>query len=312
MNSLKPNNRRQFLKNSSLAAFALGVGKNNHSPKNTEQEIDCDKTTKDAYGAGPFYTANPPQLTDNQLAKADEPGERMIISGQVKTLDCTQVITGAIVDIWHANHEGAYDNVGYNLRGTVVSNDQGFYIFETIKPGKYLNGNSYRPSHIHVKITAPGFDTLTTQIYFEGDSDIPGDAAASITEGQYDATNRIISLKEENGKLNGTWDIVIDGNGTNTGLQDIHLNKGMIYNISPNPFTDKIEIFYGVFQESKVNISIFDLQGREMAKLEEKILSPEKYTAVWNAGSYMPSGHYFIVLKINDLQVHYLKILKIS
>ena len=311
MKDKKSNNRRQFLKNSSLAAFALGVVNKPVNIEKSKQTEDCEKTTKDYYGQGPFYTSNPPTLTDNQLAKADEPGERMVISGQVRTLDCSKVIAGALVDIWHANDAGDYDNDGYNLRGTVTSNDQGFYMFETIRPGKYLNGSQYRPSHIHFRITPPGFDTLITQLYFEGDTDIPADAAASITEGINDARNRIIPLTEENGKLTGTWDIIVDGIGTPTGLQNIHLDKGMIYNVSPNPFTDQIEIYYGVFEHSKVNIAIFDLQGREMARLEERTLSPEKYTAVWNANAYMPNGHYFIVLKINDLQVHYLKIIKI-
>jgi catechol 1,2-dioxygenase len=32
-----------------------------------------------------------------------------------------------------------------------------------------LNGAQYRPAHIHVKVSAPGFQTITTQLYFEGD-----------------------------------------------------------------------------------------------------------------------------------------------
>jgi len=309
MKDQKSNNRRQFLKNSSLAAFALGVDNNLIKTEKSNQKEDCNKTTLDAFGVGPYYTPNPPALTDNKLAKAEEPGERIVISGQVRTLDCSKVIAGVLIDIWHADDAGAYDNAGYNLRGTVTSNDQGFYMFETIRPGKYAN----RPSHIHFKITPPGFETLITQLYFEGDTSIPTDPAASFTDAPFDARERIIPLKEENGKLVGTWDIIVDGQGitTSTGLQNIHLDKGMIYNVSPNPFTDQIEIFYGVFEHSKVNIAIFDFQGREMAKLEEQTLSPEKYTAVWNANAYMPSGHYFIVLKINDLQVHYLKIVKV-
>ena len=122
-------------------------------------------------------------------------------------LDCTEVIPNAVIDIWHANAEGDYDNTGgYHLRGKTTSNESGIYIFETIKPGKYLNGDTFRPAHIHVKITAPDYPTLTTQIYFTGDEDIPGDPAASVTSGVYDATNRILeTTTNTDGKLELNW-----------------------------------------------------------------------------------------------------------
>ena len=55
-----------------------------------------------------------------------------------------------------------------------------------------------------------------TQLYFQGDPHIPTDAAASITSGSFDATNRIIPLiSNSNGELEGTWDIIIDGDRVN-------------------------------------------------------------------------------------------------
>jgi len=279
-----------------------------------KQNVDlCTTTTPDYYGEGPFYTNNPPLIVNNALVPITEPGERMIISGRIYNLDCSQVIPNAVVDIWHANHNGQYDNVGYNLRGYTVSNNQGFYIFETIKPGKYLNGAQYRPSHIHFKITPPDFPTLTTQLYFEGDTDIDADAAASIETGTYNASDRIINLNlNSDNVLEGTWDIIINGNGTDvdTGMQDLHLNKGMIYEVSPNPFFEELRVFYGVFKRAKIGLIVFDLQGNTVAVLEETTLSPEKYTAVWQPDPALPKGHYFVVLKINDLQVHYKKVIK--
>lgn len=307
-------NRRQFLKNSSLLALgsallpSLVKGSELESSKTIEA---CDPTTLDFYGEGPFYTANPPSMQNGQLASSTEPGSRMIISGRVFNLDCTQAIPNATIDVWHADDAGNYDNTGFNLRGQTTANSQGFYLFETIKPGKYLNGSTFRPSHIHFKISAPGFPTLTTQLYFQGDSSIPGDAAASITSGQFDASSRIIPLTTNGqGILEGTWDIVIDAQGSGLGLADLHINNGIIYSASPNPFTDQVEINYGVFKDSKVGLAVYDLQGRMVAQLEEKELSSEKYTAVWNPDLSLPKGHYFVALSVNDLQVHHLKILK--
>lgn len=308
------NSRRQFLRNASLASLGLGLApalsKGFAAPVPEAGEA-CDKTTLDYFGEGPFYTANPPALTNGQLAGTSEPGTRIIVTGRVHTLDCTQVIPSTTIDVWHANDAGQYDNSGYNLRGVVQSNAQGFYLFETVKPGKYLNGSQYRPSHIHFKITPPGFPTLTTQLYFQGDSSIANDPAASITTGQYDASSRIIALTANaNGTLEGTWDIAVDGNGSAMGINDLHIDKGMIYEVSPNPFTNEVEIRYGVFNPAQVSIMVFDLQGREVATLEERFLKPEKYTARWQPPAGLPSGHYFISLKVNDLQVHYQKIVR--
>jgi len=311
------NKRRQFLKNTSLAALTLGAAPiagmaSTEKKDNVADGLMCDKTTLDFYGEGPFYTDNPPEIQASQLASANEAGQRMIISGRVFNLDCSEFIPNAMVDVWHANDAGQYDNNGFNLRGKVLTNDQGFYMFETIMPGKYLNGGEFRPSHIHFKITPPGFDTITTQLYFEGDTSIAGDAAASITSGQFDASHRIIPLtKNADGKLEGTWDIVINGDGV-TGTNDIHIDKGVIYKTSPNPFQESLTIKYGVFNKSKVSIAVFDLKGRSVAVLEDRELTPEKYEAVWTPGAYFPNGHYFVALKINDLQVHYLKVTKVS
>ncbi len=313
---MKTNNtRRQFLKNFSLASLSFGVipavaqsGLNQNGK--TSAMLDCNMTTLDLYGEGPFYTPNAPVIQNYMLADPNEPGTRLIITGQVRNLDCSELIGDAEIDLWHANDAGQYDNAGYNLRGKTYSNVQGFYMFETILPGHYPNGGSFRPSHIHVKITPPGFDTLTTQLYFEGDEYIPGDPAASQTSGVYDATHRIIPITmNDDGKYEGTWDIVIDGDGI-VGTNDLHLEKGMIYSANPNPFSNQVEINYGVFRDAKVGLFVFNLNGQMVANLEEKSLPSEKYTAIWHPDSNLPDGYYFIGLKVNDLQVHYLKVLK--
>ena len=267
----KNKNRRQFLKNISLTALTISaipsLAKSFDSNiKSIGTDSNCNVSTEDAYGQGPFYTPNAPTIQNNQLADQNQTGIRIIISGQVFNLDCSQVIPNTEIDIWHADDSGAYDNTGFNLRGKTTSNNQGFYIFETIKPGLYLNGSLYRPSHIHFKITPPGFPTLITQLYFEDDPWIATDAAASITNGNFDATHRIIPLiPNSNGDLEGTWDIIVNGDGVSLNSQNIHLDKGIIYNTFPNPFTNSLTIEYGVFKRSYVSIFAYDLEGRIVA-----------------------------------------------
>ena len=102
----------------------------------------------------------------------------------------------------------------------------------------------------------------------------------------------------------------MDGSG-NIGMADLHLEKGIIYSVSPNPFTDEVEIDYGVFQSYNVSIQIFNMQGALVAELDKQNLEPEKYKAIWKPEQNVPAGTYFVALKLNDLQVHYQKIVKL-
>jgi protocatechuate 3,4-dioxygenase beta subunit len=319
MKAKKEQNRRNFLKTISigtfsLAAFPMLIKKANATSNiqlNTISGGACNTVTLDYYGQGPFYTPNAPVIDNHIMVDENEPGTRLIISGVIKTLDCSQIIPNATIDIWQANAAGDYDNTGFNLRGVTYSNAQGFYYFETVLPGKYLNGSKYRPRHIHVKITPPNFPAIITQLYFEGDTDIPGDAAASQNSGTYDASNRILPLSMNGeGKYETTWDIVVDGDGIN-GIENARADKGMIYNISPNPFTDELTINYGIFSSAKVSIEVFDTQGKLVDVLDENYYEANKRTLSWQPNSNINKGVYWVSLKINDMQVHYQKVVKL-
>jgi protocatechuate 3,4-dioxygenase beta subunit len=68
-----------------------------------------------------------------------------------------------LIDLWHADNAGMYDNHGYRLRGHVFTDEYGQYRFRTIMPGLYPG----RTRHYHAKIQAPGSGRLlTTQFYF--------------------------------------------------------------------------------------------------------------------------------------------------
>ena len=109
MSDQKTSNRRQFLKNTSVAALSLSfLTLNSKSLKASDSTgiNECTPVTLDYYGEGPFYTENPPEIAEGQLAKEDEPGTKMIITGRVTNLDCTKVIPGTIIDAWHADDAG--------------------------------------------------------------------------------------------------------------------------------------------------------------------------------------------------------------
>lgn len=127
----------------------------------------CDDETEDD-PEGPYYTAGAPKRTT--LVEQGMNGTRLVLSGRVlATGRACVALAGAEVDVWQANDAGDYDNVGFTLRGVFVADSNGNYRVETIVPGRYLNGASYRPRHIHVMVRAPGRAPLTTQLYFAGD-----------------------------------------------------------------------------------------------------------------------------------------------
>jgi predicted aspartyl protease len=85
--------------------------------------------------------------------------------------------------------------------------------------------------------------------------------------------------------------------------------KGLIYSVSPNPFSDRLEIFYGVFNKARVRVEIFDVHGVLVNTIVDKEQSPQKYTESIDTAQ-LPAGHYWITIRINGLQVHYLKVVK--
>lgn len=108
---------------------------------------------------GPYYTPNTPERAS--LLEPGVTGTTLIVSGQVLSTGC-QPIARALLDFWHADDAGQYDNVGFRLRGHQFTDEQGQFRLETIVPGVYTG----RTRHIHVKVQAPNGPVLTTQLYF--------------------------------------------------------------------------------------------------------------------------------------------------
>ncbi len=109
--------------------------------------------------AGPFYTPNSPQR--NVLRELGMAGIPLTLVGHVLDTRC-RPLPGVLLDFWHCDANGQYDNVGYRLRGHLFSDAQGRYLLETILPGLYPG----RTRHIHVRAQAPDRPILTTQLYF--------------------------------------------------------------------------------------------------------------------------------------------------
>jgi len=145
---------------------------------------------------GPFYTPNSPERTS--LLEPGMAGTKMLLTGHVLSTDC-RLIAGALVDFWHADDNGVYDNVGYQLRGHQFTDDAGQYSLETIVPGLYPG----RTRHFHVKVQAANQPILTTQLYFPGEPRNDTDSifqpdllmsAQDIDEGQQAAFDFVLAI----------------------------------------------------------------------------------------------------------------------
>lgn len=148
-------NRRHFL-GASLGSLALTVTGGSRlvlaqCAVRTEPDIE-----------GPFYRPGAP------LGARFDEGPSLVVQGAVRDTRC-RPMQDAVMEIWQADANGEYDLEGYRFRGTLRTDALGAYRIETVRPGHYRNGSTFRPSHIHVKVHANGRPPLTTQLYFPGD-----------------------------------------------------------------------------------------------------------------------------------------------
>lgn len=114
------------------------------------KEYQCQPTREDEMG--PFYRKGAPLRSII--------GEGYLLAGQVKSaVDCTPIPT-ALIELWQTAPNGRYDDAH---RAAIITGSSGYYQLETDFPAEYLT----RPPHIHIRVSAPGHQTLVTQHYLK-------------------------------------------------------------------------------------------------------------------------------------------------
>jgi protocatechuate 3,4-dioxygenase beta subunit len=120
---------------------------------------------------GPFYRAGAPYRCKVSPPLAE--GVCLVITGRVWGFDSKKPVPHAVIDLWHADVHGEYDNAdgSFRNRARLITSETGAYEFETIHPTGYSNGpNFQRAPHIHFKVSVNGYRTLTSEMFFEGDA----------------------------------------------------------------------------------------------------------------------------------------------
>ena len=84
--------------------------------------------------AGPYFKPDSPRRT-NMLESAPD-ATLLVVTGMVLSRECRPV-AGALLDFWHADEFGEYDNKGFRHRGHQFTDAQGRWRLETVLPAEY-------------------------------------------------------------------------------------------------------------------------------------------------------------------------------
>lgn len=149
---------------------------------------------------GPYYVEDAPehQWDGEMPMRDDEPGTPFQFKSKVTAVDGTP-LSSAKLEMWHADEYGLYSQFApgipeWNLRATFLANEDGEFDISTIRPAPYqiptegacgqliaaAGWHAWRPAHIHVKVSAPGYELLTAQLYFPGDEHNDDDIASAV------------------------------------------------------------------------------------------------------------------------------------
>ena len=147
---------------------------------------------------GPYFTPDSPERTS--LREEGMAGTPLRVTGYVYSSGCDPA-PNALLDFWHCDDAGVYDNEGYRLRGHQFTDGDGRFTLETIVPGVYPG----RTRHIHVKVQAAGGPVLTTQLYFP---DEPGNERDGIFDPLL--VMDIEPASEDNDEVTGFFTFIVE------------------------------------------------------------------------------------------------------
>lgn len=238
--------------------------------------------------------------------------------------DCAP-IPNVLVDIWHCDKDGVYsgypgqpggiNTVGQTfLRGTQMTDANGQCSFKTIYPGWYPG----RVTHIHFKVRLTSTTYVTSQFAF------PDSVNTAVyrtplyaAKGQNALTNATdnifrnpnpenlvlaITPNAATGGYDGAFTIGINvptrvGEAETENPEEFSLRQN-----HPNPFNPMTTISYHLPGARKVQLVVYDVFGREVAKLIEAEQSAGMHEVAFDA-SHLSSGFYLYTLRAGSFAV---------
>ena len=173
--------RREFLRRMSLAAFALPVLLSCQSEtiaqKSNKDVLDLMRknadTPKDCDWCGAAREAPDDVSWKAVLADEKDAGEPLIISGTVFETDGVTRAPNILIYAYHTDAKGFYgrgrgEHPHGKHHGWMLTDARGRYEFRTIKPAQYPLRDT--PAHIHYTLTGVNFrEYWIDDVWFEGD-----------------------------------------------------------------------------------------------------------------------------------------------
>ena len=183
--------RQEFILLSDVLGLSmLTVAMNNQKP------AGCTEATV----FGPFFVEDAPKVALGGDVAQGAPGKPCAVSGRIVGTQ-GQPVAHAQIEVWQADEEGFYDVQRPDLsasqaRGSLQADGDGRFHFKTIVAEAYpiptdgpvgdllraTGRHPWRPAHLHFMIKAPGFETLTTHVFRNGDQYLESDAVFGVRE----------------------------------------------------------------------------------------------------------------------------------
>ena len=181
--------RQEFiLLSDTLGLSMLTVALNNHKPPG------CTEATV----FGPFHVECAPEMPHGADVANGAPGRPCEVSGRVRGLG-GEPVAGAVIDVWQADADGLYDVQREGLaepqgRAVLRSDAEGRFHFRSVVAEPYPIPNDgpvgemltatkrhpWRPAHLHFRLQAPGYETLVTHVFRDGDPYLDSDAVFGV------------------------------------------------------------------------------------------------------------------------------------
>jgi hydroxyquinol 1,2-dioxygenase len=186
---ISDDNRQEFILLSDTLGVSMQIIDANHPKPSGATEATV---------LGPFYVEGAPEYKNGDDLANGAPGEPCFVEGHVRSIS-GEPIANAHLEIWQADDEGFYDVQREGLseaqnRGQLNANENGGFWFWSVKPEPYsipydgpvgemlkaANRSPMRPAHIHFRVSAPGYKSVTTHVFEKGDKYLNSDSVFGV------------------------------------------------------------------------------------------------------------------------------------
>jgi hydroxyquinol 1,2-dioxygenase len=162
---------------------------------NQEKPQGCTEATV----FGPFYVPDEPTFDLGDDVSGGAPGIPCQVRGAIRGMN-GEPVPGAEIHVWQADADGKYDmqyeGQEHRARGMLHADGKGNYHFRSILAEAYpipddgpvgdllkaTKRHPWRPAHLHFMIKAPGYQTLITHVFRNGDTYLDSDAVFGVRQ----------------------------------------------------------------------------------------------------------------------------------